>query len=1170
MENLNLEAPEETERLKCARVQVEGLSVAYLRATLPALDPLQRYEEHLRQCLDPQRATDPQLLRQPFELELKLQARVAHWEHRLSEAGRAMIESAAGVHDAHELETSGLKVHWLVFHTTEELGRNLQGCCALVAADGRTVLSLPGAPNRYAWVERDSLDAALEVLRRALRAEPNMISYAAERLGGDARAHSAYLRQAAQRGYDGYLSAPASLDQTLVDLQLHDRRAWLQARANAQGRSQRALWVSRNLAAHERHLGYLRAALAMIPGVGTLIGLHTVYESALLVSQGWRHEDADAVGLGVLGVLGGLLDILLSTLPVGASLSSLRLAIRSQVQARLGRQALAGYEARVRLRGAVAQQGRDQGTWRWNGGQYIWQDGQAYAVYRRANETTLRLRATATRRYEAPVRRDGERWVIHAETRLRGGAPLTPAERIFATWGPGSRHEPFASASRQQALRQGRQLLGQYQFPEPSQASEFAYAYLVDGAPPAWALQYRVGPGASALLPPITQDWQQVRWTLAADDTVTQTSYANVVQISSHGQGPARTALRWQGEYYPLLPNRSAGSEWFIVPAGPTPGSVRELDHLISQGRGPVRVQVSYALNQAPIIHGGFSQTFGERLVQHFPRLSPTTRQAWAEAVYRAADPDIEGLTQARLWALERLLARPAEPLTHVSTRWLDDLQPRLVPETNPAAFDQVRWPLEVAEHNALRQCLAPDSVPAFRATMAAIIRDRGYELLFDHALPGRYLSFFRWPGESHINVLVQRDVIGVLALQGYNGLPLLSEAWLDMLISRIADMNVASMLRLARYRGHLRTVLGGIAFTGAEATELVWARIAFNPQLQGQVAIMRNWRSALRPLDATDIETQPGSGLYRMEGQSLVSGVRVDGQWLGVFPVAEDSRLLLSRPAGLPEPITFEALERCVRERFAEQPWLVVRQGQAWTVRRHLFLAPFDRMLGRVRPGLTPQSALNLAEAVFMRTQGSDHARLVHLEYVLSSWASNSRAAGELADPLLLLAPQRPVMLEAGGWRLGLPADLPAPAPTVLYLRATETYTQNLVAALRRPRMRHHAANVIDDLFARYGLQLEHRLAGFAQYYQPATGRVYLVAYQVVETGMVEVPLDGASQALSQAWVGQWQQRLNPSHAQRLTEALEQGLVVRLLAALRLDDQAHGGVLAVLRLADF
>ncbi|MBA1287296.1 dermonecrotic toxin domain-containing protein [Pseudomonas japonica] len=1177
-ENLDAVDEAEVERLNMARWQLEGISAAYLLSALPALDPLKQYEELLRRLLDPALAERPERLRVPYERELLCQARMAHWQHRLSEEGLAMVRTAAAIHDASALADQGLRIHWLVIHAKEERGEPVQGCCALVDIDaGRTVLCLPSAPAEYALLERDSLAAALSTLCDGIRVTPALADYVAHRLGGEPLRWLSYFRQAAQRRYEGYLTAPASLGQTLVGMQLHDRRAWLQGRATHQGRSQRQLLKARNLSAHHRDLGYLRAGLAVLPGVGTLIGLQDIYDSSRAAAAAWHRQDAEALGAAALGVAAGVLDVLLSVIPVASTAVSLRQAIRAHVRARgglqVGRSAFAGYEAPLRLRDATPLFGRDAGSWRSAGEQYIWQDGRAYAVYRRAEENTLRLRATATRRYEAPVRREGERWVVHAETGLRGGGgKLTDAEQVFATWGPGSAHAPFTGATRPQALQRGRRLLGQYQFPNAQQATEFACAYLADGTPPAWALGYRTGAGAAPAPSASGQGWQAVRWSLGEADEVIPGLLGGEVSVRFFENPLLHRGVRWEGQYYPLVPHEaSPGAARFITPAGRPPAHLQDLDDLIRDGRGPVRVLLGQSRSQAPQIIGGYTETFAERLARRFPDIAADSRQAWGQAIYHHADPQAQGLTQRRLLALEGLLNDPAsDPLQALAIRRIHQMEVVVARRNAPNRFDQLRWALNPAEEQAIRRALAYDSVPAAQAAIGHMITRRGYQLLLSHATPIRYLSVLRNPRTQRIYILVQHTATGPLQMQANNGVNLLSAAWMDLFISGVKSPELAALLRTARAERRLHPLLGGVLLDGPRP-ELVWERVRMPSAVQGGPLNLRSWRDNARALQPTDLETTPGSGLYRQEATALVEGARVEGRWVPLFPAEDGNGIMLTRPSGLPSPLTFDALEQCLRERFAEQPWIVSRAAQEWTIRRPLFLAPLDRQVSRVRPGITRPSALNAARAVFERAQGQDHARLLRLEHVLLTWIGDSTVFGELADPLLMLTRQHPIALPDGaGWQLALPGDIQGTgnALSVVYLQPVEPHTRSLVAALGRPRMRHHAPNVIDDMLRRYGLVLDHRAGGVAQYRQPATNHLYLVALQVSEGGLTNVALDGGVQALSSAWIAHWQLRLEGAPAEALQLALAQGRVVRLVATLRLDADLHGSV-AIQRLAD-
>lgn len=118
-----------------------------------------------------------------------------------------------------------------------------------------------------------------------------------------------------------------------------------------------------DIQAHHRHLGYLRAALAIVPGVNLPIVLQDVYYGALAIGDGWRARKVDTIGMGILSVLGGLLDIMLTVIPAGSSVASLRRALRVQARRRIAMDPFKGYEAKIKfdrvvpLRGVTAGPG---------------------------------------------------------------------------------------------------------------------------------------------------------------------------------------------------------------------------------------------------------------------------------------------------------------------------------------------------------------------------------------------------------------------------------------------------------------------------------------------------------------------------------------------------------------------------------------------------------------------------------------------------------------------------------------------------------------------------------------------------------------------------------------------------------------------------------------------
>ncbi|WP_455913735.1 RHS repeat-associated core domain-containing protein [Pseudomonas syringae] len=83
-----------------------------------------------------------------------------------------------------------------------------------------------------------------------------------------------------------------------------------------------------------------------------------------------------------------------------------------------------GYEvADASLSGAIAQTGKDQGTWLKDGQLWIWRDDKAFRVYRRNGEQTLRLKKSLLRSYEPPVHINGGEWKYHSDVGLKGGSP---------------------------------------------------------------------------------------------------------------------------------------------------------------------------------------------------------------------------------------------------------------------------------------------------------------------------------------------------------------------------------------------------------------------------------------------------------------------------------------------------------------------------------------------------------------------------------------------------------------------------------------------------------------------------------------------------------------------------------------------------------------------------
>ncbi|MFB4394412.1 MULTISPECIES: hypothetical protein [unclassified Pseudomonas] len=1172
-EGIDPDSDTEYQRLDRARWPVEGIEPHYLARVLRELDPLKHYEAKLLKAFDPEQVQPPERLRLPYQLELQLLATSERWRGGLSEEGARMLQQAAAAHSWQALQAVGIRLRWVVVQSDDELGQALSGSAALVNEAGRAVLYLPGATPSVLLIERDSLESALEFLASQINSRPEVVDYVAQRCGNDPVRMAAYLRQAGIRGYSGYLKTAPCLEQTLVGLQLAERRDRLLDQARQQGRSQASIRKDNAYDAHLRHTGYLRAALGVVPGLGAWYSITDIHEGAQQLAESWRSGSSVQMIHGTLSIVMGIIDICSTALPVGGSVLALRRLVRQVSRQRVARLPLRGYASGQLLDGAEPLQGLDANTWRKQGRQYIWQDGLAYEVYRRSDEATLRLRATATRRYEAPVRQDGGRWVMHGDVGLRGGGgKLTDAERLFAEWGPRSHHPALTGLGRTQAVARGRQELARYRFPSPHQQVEFTYAYLQDGVAPGWARQYlRRGTALGVDAP--ADAWQTVRWTIRQGDRVVDLHGGRVnVYFAGSQATTAQPGLRLRGQYYPTLAGDAFGNIAYVRPRARMPGNLAELDALIEQGAGPVRVALGATVIDAPTIVGGFTETFRQRLAARFPSLSEQSRQALGETLYRNADRSTAQLSHARMVRLEQRVADVnLEPLQELAEVPVLGYTRHLTLASRDGLFQQLHWELLPGEHQALRNALGQVEPAALNGVLSDVLTARGYQLINHVGNAERHLLLLRRAGLPEIYVLLHGRTLGPISLRGGSGLVVLSDAWMDVLLASVHDPRVASLLRSARQDGLLRPMLGGVHLDGPNRSVLVWERVRPVAASSAQLPRLRNWRDDLRPFTPADRELVPGSGLYGAEGQASVLGVEVNGRLLPVFPVETDSHILLSRSSDLATSLSFDDLERCLRERFGEQPWLMTRGPSGWAVRRPLFNAPLDRHVERARAGMTRQSSLNAARHVFERAQGSAHERLIYLEHVTSCWGYGSRPVDELADPLLLLREQQPTGLDAGAvWRLALPADVPSAMPTVYYLRAVDDYTQGLLAAVSGTRMRQHALSLIDDMLVRYGLSQRHRVGAVALYHQASSNRSYLVAMAVSEQPGVEFAVQEGRAVLSNEWLAQWRQQLPAEAAQRLQRAEEGGRLVRMVAVLRLEEGPHAGQLALQRLADF
>jgi len=1160
-------------RLLMAEVLVPHVTQDYLFRTLVALDPLQRYETRLGDVFDLAKAVEPDELRDPYIRELKLLATTKRWQGTLSEQGERLLDAAAGLGTAQAYASAGMRLHWLVITSGEELGRSLVGAAALESLDtGLALLYLPGAPGNGNLIERPDLEAALDHLRWLIRVQPDMAAYVAIRSGDEPERLVSYLRQAAERDYGGYLSARPSLDQTLACVQLAERHQLLLDESRRIGRSQRSIRHQNAYQAHQRHIGYLVAALSIVPGINLPVALMEIRQGAQAVGEGWRKKDAQVLQLGMLSVAGAVLDVLFTAVPIMSGLGTLRRAAVARQRSWTLSRHFAGYEAGVSVRQAQRLDGLAPGIHELDGRHYLWQDGRFYAVYRRPGEQVWRLRRTLTKIHEPQVRLEGARWVMRDQAGLfGGGGRLTVPEQILVDLGPASSHPGLTNVARHTLIDRARQVLANYRFPDEARAVEFAYAYVQDGVAPAWARHYQVGPGTSGSVPAATDHLLDVGWRISQGDTVTTgLGYGGEVQVTFAGTSVARPGVRLQGRYFATLPSAEGGRTRYVLPRERNINSLGELDALIEQGQGPVRISLGETLADAAAVMGSYTGTFNSRLASRFPSMSPQSRLALGEALYQGADT-ATGLTHRRLHALEQWLNDPlSDPLRELAVRRVESLDPLLRLDNSTTRFEQLRWVLGEAEHSRVRGALAMADAVEMTQALVSVVTARGYWVMHASHFQHRTLLIFNRVGRQEVYVLVQAEVMDTLSLRGWMNMQMLGDTWIDHLLSRLPNPRMAAALRSARRQGLLRTVMGGLDARGANVTEVVWQRVHLSLP-SGIQAPLPNWRQRLRVLGPADRELLPGSGLYGVQGNEHVLGVQVQGRWLPVFEGPTDSRLFLTQSTRLSSPLSFDALERCIRESFGEQPWLLVRDPGGWSVRRALFTLPLDSQVIRGRPGLTGVSAQNAARTVFETTLGGEHARLLHLEYVLRSWLHDSQALAQLADPMLLIRRQWPLGLDSGvSWRLALPDEVAGASPAVLYLRGMDEPSQVLLNAVRSDRLRGLTVNAIDHLLVRYGMVRQHRVGTVIQYHQRSTNRVYLVSLQSSERAWVELAFEEGSAVLSRAWLQQWIARLPEDAAQALRTAQEQGRLVRLVATLRLEAGPHSGQVAVQSLADF
>ncbi len=495
----------------------------YLLRIVPQLDVAGQYRTLLRSVFrlrSPASASDAGLMLDAYEQQIVLDGFCARQRGRLSVAGYSLLTQAARARSTSALSVAGVYVSRLVFKpgqavTGARSTRTLQGLSVIEhPASGKVLVYLPNVPDGECFIETDSVQDARQRLISSLLHLPARVAWLASCVeeAGEHKAAEAYIHEALRRGFEGFIAIVPALDLLLSEQQLHLREDLLYEHSRRVARSNHDLKGEANERRNAVYLLFFRGVISFVPGLGVLFSVQDGWSDGHASAKAFREGQLDEGLLLAGSTLISMLDVLLSVIPAGSTVTALailaRRATRLRQAAGLTRplpsmvrrsyviKPFIGYEADVSLLNAVPQVGRDAGTWLKDGELFIYRQGRAYRVYRRPGEQTLRLKKNATHGYEAPVRQFGGQWVYHTDVGLKAGGRSFVAEILLVEARGGGVFN----------RKHARELLDQFAFPaDQQQRMELLVAehYRKTKSLPDWAEQYRRPPEPLAATAPV-------------------------------------------------------------------------------------------------------------------------------------------------------------------------------------------------------------------------------------------------------------------------------------------------------------------------------------------------------------------------------------------------------------------------------------------------------------------------------------------------------------------------------------------------------------------------------------------------------------------------------------------------------------------------------------------
>lgn len=898
-------------RLDFAVIESDDPSVAaqitgpWLHTLIPQLDVAQGYRTTLSHVFNVrpdgslQQQQHTQRMLQPYEEQIQLEAFCECACKRLSDKGYSMLTLAAQARSRAETDAAGLDLNWVQLKPGASLSgdhdtHTLSGVCLIRdIASNHSLLYLPQALQGYVMLEAPSPDQARSRLIDKLLNHPALIEYLAERtLDRHAIArHVSYINQSLMRGFEGFIGFVPALNLQPAQQLLQHRAAILQQRVESTARRRTRLLTERNWHSDQALFGYFRAMLGLLPGIGTLISIEdgwvSAHQTADAFESGLSDEGLLAMGAAALSVL----DVVLSVVPGAASVALLtRMGRRA---ARMGAVSLTsgssipkafdGYEATRSLSGALPQSGRNAGALLQDGQLWIERRGQAYAVYRRAGEETLRLKKTALRGYEPPVRLEHGEWAYHTDVGLRGGVRSAIAESLIAEAHP----DPAFKA------RHARQLLDGFEFPADRQRRlelDIAVHYQKHRTTPGWAEAYRrppepanpsPQPGASGTKrkePPTTEPaaqrpaqpgpsgsaraqgapeaWQSWGRPIAEPDSLQQVVIRPPIFRAMDGQGSDFVHL--DGQRYDILPSGSAQHPTIVFLKNPdmADDSFAGLNEVIRSSHHQQPIMASFEEGRWAIKGPLFKLKIQLLVEQARPGMTAASYRILAERIYNAADTGHTGLTASRLinmratlnaWQKGQLapLMSLHDPLSMLEPAQVSGITgnfARLRLSYGPSldtfqrldfiARDEVLAPLLRTALNEPHFNAAGRQ--AVRELMKGVLTRAGYNMVSagESTLQQRSIMLFRRPGQEPLYLLNVRRVtesrVELRVSEPGMAVPM-SNRWIDQWLASNPEDHALRAVVDARTQGTLIKLVGGLRLGSASefGTQIFVQRIA-------------------------------------------------------------------------------------------------------------------------------------------------------------------------------------------------------------------------------------------------------------------------------------------------------------------------------------------------------